>query len=158
MKTHDTALAPYATCPLGTFERTGVLEVCAVDLLRWYALEVFNGRLVDLPVLRKKFVSLWNGHWPENATRDGEAYWAGVRAGRSVAALLWTLFNKYEVLQPFQAYELPIARHTVIGDYAIIGRRKPDPRVQDGPYVLVPHPYRPITYTRPDLTDRKSVV
>ena len=106
---------------------------------------------MPLEILRKKFVSLWNSRWPENTTRDGEQYWAGVRTGRAVAALVGALFEKYEVLRPYQPYELPVGPHVLTGDYAIIGRRKPDPRVQDGPYVLVHHAYRPITFIRPSL-------
>lgn len=152
MTVSDTRLTDYAVCPIGTFEAWDLdgVERCAVELLRWTAWETFNGRLVPLSILRKKFVTLWNAQWPENATRDGQAYWAGVRSGRAVAARLGALFAKYEVLRPYQPYELPLEGHCVTGAYLIIGRRPPA-RVPEGPYVLVVHPHRPITFTRPDL-------
>ena len=152
MKCHDTELTEYTTCPLGTFELTEeVTETCANELLRWLTLETFNKRQVPLPVIRKKFVSLWNNHWPVDLKRDGTRYWAGIRVGRRVAATLWTLFDKYEVLRPYQVYELPVGPHVVTGGYAIIGRRKPDALGEDGPYVLMPHPFRPKMFTPPDL-------
>lgn len=152
MRIQDTDLLAYQNCPLGTFDRTvSPIETCGRELVRWHALEIFNGRIVPLPILRRKFTHLWNSRWPENATRDGDAYWNGPRAGNALAAVLFQLFDKYTVMRPFQAYDLPVGGHVLTGEYAIMARRKPDPRVQDGPYVLSPEAYRPITFTRPDL-------
>jgi hypothetical protein len=154
MTVADTALDTYAICPVGTFEAwyANWEADCARELLRWTLLETFNGRIVPLSILRKKFVALWHARWPENATRDGQAYWAGIKTGRGVAAILDAFFDRYLVLQPYQPYELPVARHLVTGEYAIVGRRRPDPRVPEGPAVLVAHPWKPTTSSRPQVS------
>jgi hypothetical protein len=153
MQTSDTRLATFGMCPLGNFSQTtDSTEACAMSLLRWLTMETFNGRQVPLPTVRKKWVSLWNRDWPDLVgTKLPPEYWAGVRAGRTVAAKLWALFDKYEVLKPFQPYELAVSAHVLTGDYAIISPRPADPRTTHQPYVLVSHPYRPITFSRPDL-------
>lgn len=151
MRIAASRLTDFQTCPIGAFDPVEPVVASATSLLAWTTLETFNGRQVPLEVLRKKFVYFWHQAWPENVPRDGDRYWAGVRAGRGLAAKLFVLFRKYDVRRPVQGYELCTGGHVITGEYAVLVRRMPDPRVQDGPYVLIPHAYRPITYLKPDL-------
>ena len=154
-------LQEWTCCPL--FEQEPYLplvEACALKLARWTLLEAFDGRIVPVPVQRKKFTHFWNDDFGDKPTKVGdpryEEYWSGARAARTVAKCLFDLINVYEVLRPVQPYKLDLGEHAIEGRYAVV-RRRDRRAVNRMPLVLVLHPARVKYNTYPELLELARV-
>ena len=146
-------LQEWASCPLLDLEPfLPPMHSCAFKAAQWLLLEAFEGRIIPAYVLRNKFTYFWNAEWGDKP-HEGDDYWAGPRAGRTIAHRLFELIQDYEVLRPVQPYRLEaLGMHGIEGQYALI-RKRSHRSVDRRPMVLMLEMLQKKYQSQPDLTE-----
>jgi hypothetical protein len=110
-----------AVCSMYVEQSVDYLIGPAERTFRWAVRQRHNGIICTPKMLRERFLDDWKKSW-EGAIDD--TYWVGPKAAAPFGRRVYEFLLKYEVLRPFEPYQLQLEHGQIHGQNALVLWRK----------------------------------
>jgi hypothetical protein len=138
---HEFEIQSHLQCPMLDLPQgiDGALG-CSLEVLHWAVQEAFDGRLVSVANLRRRFEIQLNKSRP---VKD-KAFYNAIRQGNAAASRIYMFLQSYEVVMPMAWYDLSYLGDRITGEYAVVKQR--EKRGSQLPMILLAHDSKPRHY------------